>query len=78
MHERAQMEVEQGQFELASQHMKQLATNLLSQGERSLARTVLMEAEHIEKVQAFSEEGNKEIKYGTRALIMPHEKEEPV
>jgi Ca-activated chloride channel family protein len=78
MHEKAQVEVEQGQFELASQHMKQLATNLLSQGERSLARTVLMEAEHIEKMQAFSEEGSKEIKYGTRALIMSHEKGESV
>jgi Ca-activated chloride channel family protein len=78
MHEKAQTEVEQGQFELASQHMKQLATNLLSQGERNLARTVLMEAEHIEKMQAFSEEGNKEIKYGTRALIMFQEKGETI
>ena len=72
------MEVEQGQFELAAQHMKQLATSLLSQGERSLARTALMEAENIEHMQAFTEEGSKEIKYGTRALIMPQEKEEPL
>ena len=78
MQERAHMEVEQGQFELAAQHMKQLATSLLSQGERSLARTALMEAENIEHMQAFTEEGSKEIKYGTRALIMPQEKEEPL
>jgi Ca-activated chloride channel homolog len=71
MQEKAHTEVEQGQFELAAQHMKQLATSLLSQGERSLARTALVEAENIEKMQAFSEEGSKEIKYGTRALIMP-------
>jgi len=50
----------------------------LSQGERSLARTALVEAENIEKLQSFSEEGSKEIKYGTRALIMPQEKEEPI
>jgi len=55
-----------------------LATNLLAQGERSLARTALIEAENITKIQAFSEEGSKEIKYGTRALIMPQEKESPV
>jgi Ca-activated chloride channel homolog len=78
MQERAHVEVSQGQYELAAQHMKQLATSLLAQGERSLARTALIEAENIEKMQSFSEEGSKEIKYGTRALIMPQEKELPV
>jgi Ca-activated chloride channel family protein len=78
MQEKAHTEVGQGQFELAAQHMKQLATSLLAQGERSLARTALIEAEHITKMQSFSEEGSKEIKYGTRALIMPQEKEQPV
>jgi Ca-activated chloride channel homolog len=78
MQERAHMEVRQGEFELASQHMKQLATSLLAQGERSLARTALIESENIAKMQSFSEEGSKEIKYGTRALIMPKEKELPV
>lgn len=78
MQEKAHSEVEQGQFELAAQHMKQLATNLLSQGENGLAHTVLMEAEYIEKKRAFSEEGSKEIKYGTRALIMTQEKEKPL
>jgi Ca-activated chloride channel family protein len=78
MQERAHTEVSQGQFELAAQHMKQLATSLLAQGERSLARTALIESENIAKLQSFSEEGSKEIKYGTRALIMPQEKELPV
>lgn len=78
MQERAHVEVSQGQYELAAQHMKNLATSLLAQGERSLARTALIEAENIAKVQSFSEEGSKEIKYGTRALITPQEKELPV
>lgn len=78
MQERAHTEVSQGQFELAAQHMKQLATSLLAQGERSLARTALIESENIAKMQSFSQEGSKEIKYGTRALIMPPEKEVPV
>ena len=73
MQEKAHREVEQGQFELAAQHMKNLATSLLAQGERSLARTALIEAENIAKMQSFSEEGSKEIKYGTRSLIMPLE-----
>jgi len=78
MQERAHTEVEQGQFELASQHMKKLATSLMAQGEQNLARTALIEAENIAKMQSFSEEGSKEIKYGTRALIMPLEKEDPI
>jgi Ca-activated chloride channel family protein len=78
MQEKAHMEVSKGQYELAARHMKQLATSLLAQGERSLARTALIEAENIEKMQSFSEEGSKEIKYGTRALIMTQEKEIPV
>jgi Ca-activated chloride channel family protein len=78
MQERAKVEVSQGKYELAAQHMKQLATSLLAQGERSLARTALIEAENIAKMQSFSEEGSKEIKYGTRALIMSQEKELPV
>lgn len=78
MQERAQAEVSQGQYESAVQRMKQLATSLLTQGERGLARTALIEAENIEKMQSFSEEGIKEIKYGTRALIVSQEKEIPV
>jgi Ca-activated chloride channel family protein len=78
MQEKAHVEVSQGKYELAAQHMKQLATSLLAQGERSLARTALIEAENIAKMQSFSEEGSKEIKYGTRALITPQEKELPV
>ena len=71
MQEKAHREVEDGQFDLAARHMKNLATSLLAQGERSLARTALIEAENIAKMQTISDEGSKEIKYGTRALIMP-------
>jgi Ca-activated chloride channel family protein len=75
MQEKAYTEVESGQFELAAHHLKQLATNLLAQGERSLARTALMESENIMRMQAFSEEGRKEIKYGTRSLLMTESKD---
>jgi Ca-activated chloride channel homolog len=77
MQEKAYTEVESGQFELAAHHLKQLATNLLAQGERSLARTALMESENIMRMQAFSEDGRKEIKYGTRSLLMAESKDTP-
>jgi hypothetical protein len=50
-----------------------MATHLLAQGERSLAKTVLLEAENIQKQKAFSENGEKQIKFGTRALLLPGE-----
>ena len=71
LQEQARLEVTAGDYEQASEHLHRLATHLLSQGERGLARTALMEAEHILKDKSFSQQGRKEIKYGTRALLMP-------
>ncbi len=74
--EKARSEVAAGHYQKASAHLQNMATHLLAQGERSLARTILLEAEHIEKKQAFSESGEKQIKYGTRALLMPGEQQQ--
>jgi len=49
---------------------------LLAQGERGLARTALMEAENIQRKKSFSQQGGKEIKYGTRALLTSGRREE--
>ncbi len=73
MQEQARLEVTKGEYTRASEHLQQLATHLLAQGERGLARTVLLEAERLHQQKAFSEEGNKVIKYGTRALLMSGE-----
>jgi Ca-activated chloride channel family protein len=70
MHENARKEVEVGDIDKATQHLQHLATHLLAEGNRDLAHTVLMEAEHIHQSHRFSEEGNKRIKYGTRALML--------
>ena len=51
--------------------MKHVATHLLSQGKIDLARTIVFEAERIHTKQSFSEEGKKQIKYGTRNLLLP-------
>jgi Ca-activated chloride channel family protein len=69
LQEQALLEVAAGDFDQASEHLNRLATHLLSQGERSLARTVLLEAENIQQEKSFSQQGRKEIKYGTRALL---------
>jgi Ca-activated chloride channel family protein len=76
MQEQAQEDAKQGRYESASRRLEHLATNLLSQGNPSLARTVILEAQHLKKMQTFTEKGRKHIKYGTRALLLPGEKEE--
>jgi Ca-activated chloride channel family protein len=71
MQEQAQLEVATGEFDNASNHLQRLATHLLAQGNKQLAQTALVEAEHIRTHQSFSKDGEKQIKYGTRALLLP-------
>ena len=72
--EKARAEVAAGQFDKASSHLQNLATHLLAQGERNLAHTIMLEVEHVEQKKSFSENGEKQIKYGTRALSLPEER----
>jgi Ca-activated chloride channel homolog len=71
LQERARTEVEAGNITQATRHLQYLATHLLSHGDRELAHTVLVEAEHISQSHRFSKDGDKQIKYGTRALLLP-------
>ncbi len=71
LQEKVRMEVGEGQIDKATKHMHYLATHLLSQGDRELAHTVLIEAEHIQQSRRLSGEGEKRIKYGTRSLMLP-------
>lgn len=75
MQERAQSAVEAGQIDVAVRHLQNLATHLLSQGEHSLAKTALFEADNLERMHAFSVSGSKDIKYKTRALLLRSGKE---
>ncbi len=70
MQERAREEAEAHDYVQATRHLKNLASLLLTQGEKQLAKTTLLEAENMERMQAPSQEGEKEIKYGTRALLL--------
>ncbi len=75
LQERARNEAEAGNYDDATRALRNLASHLLSQGEKTLAKTTLLEAENMERQQSLTSEGRKEIKYGTRALLLsPKEK----
>jgi Ca-activated chloride channel family protein len=69
MQEQARKELAAGDYEKASTRLHHMATHLLSKGEMDLAQTVLIEAQNIQNQNNISREGQKRIKYGTRALI---------
>jgi Ca-activated chloride channel homolog len=71
LQEKAHLDLETGNIDAATRRLQYLVTHLLSQGERELANTVMGEAIHVQQNKRFSEEGNKRIKYGTRALLLP-------
>ncbi len=74
MQAKAKAALEVGDYEKATRHLQQLATNLLAQGEKNLAKTIILEAQNIERQHSFTEFGEKQIKYGTRSLLMPGER----
>jgi hypothetical protein len=76
MQERARKEAEKGNVENATRQLQTLASNLLTQGERSLAQTILLEVEHMQMQNGLTIEGSKKIKYGTRSLINAPSKKE--
>lgn len=71
MQEQARKDLEDGNIEQATRRLRFLATHLLAQGESALATTVLGEASRLERDRTLSDEGEKRIKYGTRALLLP-------
>ncbi|HKG54455.1 MAG TPA: VWA domain-containing protein, partial [Anaerolineales bacterium] len=76
MQERARKEIEKGNIATATRHLQVLASNLLTQGERSLAQTILLEVDHLQKQNSLTIEGSKKIKYGTRSLFNAPTKKE--
>jgi Ca-activated chloride channel family protein len=76
MQERARKEIDKGNIDTATRQLQTLASNLLAQGERSLAQTILLEVNSLQQKHTLSEEGSKKIKYGTRALFLESPKKE--
>ena len=75
MQDRARKEIEKGNIDTATRQLQTLAQNLLTQGERSLAQTIMLEVNHLQQKNTLSAEGSKKINYGTRALFAPSKKE---
>ncbi len=71
LQERARQEAQAGEFQAATRHLTNLAGQLEAQGKHRLAKTALLEAQNLERTQSLSDAGGKEIKYGTRALLLP-------
>jgi len=69
MQERARSEAASGQVEEAVQRLKNLAHHLKLMGEEKLARRALSEANNLSQTQQLSDEGEKALKYGSRALL---------
>jgi Ca-activated chloride channel family protein len=75
MQEKSKQDVDNGNVNNAVRRLTYLATHLIGQGNVPFAKEVLNEAESIKKGQAYSEDGIKRLKYGTRALLQLPEPE---
>lgn len=71
LQEKARHEAELGQSAQAARRLENLATQLLANGERELAKAALSEADRLVHSRRLSNEGEKVLKYGTRALLLP-------
>lgn len=69
MQAKAQEALARGDYREATRRLENLATRLLENGEDVLAHAALAEARRVARTTMLSEEGQKRLKYGTRALI---------
>lgn len=70
MQEKSREDVQKGQYLPAVKRMHYLASKVLSQGDLKLAKTALLEAENISSEHHYSQDGDKRLKYGTKALFL--------
>jgi uncharacterized protein YegL len=68
--------VEEGQIEEASTRLKMASTRLFDAGQIALAQTIDEEAARLERSGHASDEGRKRIKFGTRGLVGPIERDQ--
>jgi Ca-activated chloride channel family protein len=71
LQERARREAQSGQYEAATRHLRHLAARLEAEGQHELSETAVLEARRLQETHTFSHDGEKKIKYGTRALLLP-------
>ena len=71
MQEHARNEVVSGEYEQAISHLQKVATHALQKGDSSLYKLISAEVESIKNTHALTSDGEKKIKFGTRALFNP-------
>ncbi len=69
LQDRAREALEAGDVAEATRKLEALATRLFECGEEQLGQAALYEARRVALTQKFSEEGAKQLNYGTRALM---------
>lgn len=69
MQERARADVSEGNIDDGSRRLHRLASHLSTQGNLELAQDIMREVDNIQRTNAISAAGEKQIKYGTRALL---------
>jgi Ca-activated chloride channel family protein len=70
MQQKAQESIARGDVRNATRQLENLATRLLESGQESLAKAAIAEANRVATTTTLSEEGQKTLKYGTRALLL--------
>jgi len=71
MQNHAYKELADGKVHEASVRLQRIATHMLSLGEDALAEEILKESKIIDQTNRSSVEGKKQIKFGTRSLLLP-------
>jgi hypothetical protein len=71
LQEKAQRDVAEGNPGTAYQRLINLSSHLMAKGQNGLAKIAMNEAEYIKSHHTFSPNGKKELKYGTRRLLLP-------
>ena len=71
LQQRARDALDQKDVAEATRKLEYLATRLFEAGEEELGQAALVEARRVVQTSAFSEQGAKQLKYGTRAFLLP-------
>jgi Ca-activated chloride channel family protein len=75
MQEQAWSMLDSGDVKTATQQLERIATRLFDLGETQLARAAMLEAGRVAQSGTATAKGRKEIKYGTRSLVIASRRE---
>lgn len=78
MQEKAREAIAEGKIQEATRRLQNLATRLLENGQEGLAHAAIAEARRVARTALLSDEGQKMLKYGTRALLIAPSSSEDV